>query len=80
MIGSGWADMNIGVAVGILVGTGVGVGFGCSVITADFAVGKAWVITSLGLGKLVGFSSVVRDGIGVAVGIFALGSCEAVAG
>ena len=80
MIGSGWADINIGVSVGILVETSVRVGFGCSFITTDFAVGKAWVVRALGLGVLVGFISGVRDGIGVDVEIFALGSCVAVVG
>ena len=80
MIGSGWGEMNIGVAVGILVGNGVRVGFVCSVGVTGVAVRKAWGVRALGLGILVGFGSGVCDGIGVAVEILALGSCVAVAG
>ena len=80
MIGSGWAGMYIGVAVGILVGNGVRVGFVCSVRATGFAVRKAWGVRALELGILVGFGSGVRDRIGVAVEIFALGTCVAVAG
>jgi len=72
--------MNIGVAVGILVGNGVRVGVGRSVGTTGVAVRKAWGVRTLGLGMPVGFGSGVRDGIGVAVEIFVLGSCVAVTG
>ena len=80
MIGSGWGEMNIGVAVGILVGNGVRIGVGRSVGVTGVAVLKAWGVRAMGLGMSVGFGSGVRNGIGVAVEIFASGSCVAVTG